>query len=166
MRIIFGFPAADNAPYPKPLAYSRTVLWNKSKSGKEFVASLARHGYILAKGDRNQFVIIDKAGSVHGLTRIHGATAKIVKRGMADVDPATLPTIAEAKRQARGTRNKTSFRKYSKTQTVRNGITVNQTIRTRSGSQSSRYRCDHQQTIRTCSAIASNTDSTNRKPSI
>ncbi|MGB9152144.1 MAG: relaxase/mobilization nuclease domain-containing protein, partial [Alphaproteobacteria bacterium] len=117
---------------PQQVKSEVTALWNKSKSGKEFVASLAKQGYTLARGDRNQFVIIDKAGSVHGLTRrIHGATVKTVKRGMADIDPATLPSIAAAKKQAKTTRSKTSFRDYGNTRTISKSISTGSTAKTR-----------------------------------
>lgn len=100
---------------PKIVKAEVTALWNKSKSGKEFVACLAKHGYILAKGDKGQFVIIDRAGSIHGLTRrISGATAKTVKRGLADIDITTLPTIAEAKSRIKARLPKYTADKSSK----------------------------------------------------
>lgn len=83
---------------PKIVKAEVTALWNKSKSGKEFVTSLGKRGYILARGDKGKFVLIDRAGSTHGLTRrINGATAKTVNRGLADIDIKTLPTVTEAK---------------------------------------------------------------------
>lgn len=88
---------------PKIVKAEVTALWNQSKSGKEFIAYLAEHGYILAKGNKGQYVLIDSAGSIHGLTRrIDGATAKTVKRGLADIDSQTLPTIADAKSRIKG----------------------------------------------------------------
>jgi hypothetical protein len=87
---------------PKIVKAEVTALWNKSKSGKEFAAALAKRGYILARGDKGKFVLIDRAGSTHGLTRrIHGATAKTIKRGLADIDIKTLPSIAEARATVR-----------------------------------------------------------------
>ncbi len=89
---------------PKIVKAEVTALWNSSKSGHEFVKSLAKRGYILAKGDKSQFVLIDKAGSVHGLTRrIDSATAKTVRRGMADIDVKTLPTITEVRSRIKAT---------------------------------------------------------------
>lgn len=92
---------------PKRVKEEVTILWNQAKSGQEFIASLQKHGYILARGDRNQFVIIDKAGSTHGLRRrIQGATAKTIKRGLADIDITTLPTIQQVKEQIKAARPK------------------------------------------------------------
>jgi Relaxase/Mobilisation nuclease domain len=99
---------------PKVVKAEVTALWNRSKSGKEFITNLAKHGYILARGDKSQFVLIDKAGSVHGLTRrIHGATAKTVRRGMADIDIKTLPTIAEVRSWIKASQPKYTPRRKS-----------------------------------------------------
>ena len=102
---------------PRAVKAEITVLWNKAKSGQEFAANLAKHGYVLAKGEKSQFVILDQAGSVHGITRrINGATAKTIRRGMADVDAKTLPTIAEARKQIKTTQRKAKIPAFTRTQ--------------------------------------------------
>jgi hypothetical protein len=104
-----SFKRGDIERYKRTSIHPRTVkrdithLWNSAKSGKGFAASLNDYGYVLALGKRGQFVLVDQAGSVHGLARrIEGGTAKTIKRGLSDIDRATIPTIAEAKRLIKG----------------------------------------------------------------
>jgi MobA/VirD2-like, nuclease domain len=72
--------------------------WQSADSGRGFVAALAEHGLILARGDRRNFVVIDRAGGDHALSkRITDATAAETRARMADLDRAALPSVAEAK---------------------------------------------------------------------
>lgn len=72
-------------------------LWEQSDSGKAFVAALHDAGYLLARGDKKPFVIVDEKGGIHGLVRrIEDRTAAAMEK-MADVDPANLPTVTRAK---------------------------------------------------------------------
>ena len=75
-----------------------TDLWNASDSGEAFVAGLEGLGLTLAKGDRRGFVLIDPQGEIHALPRmIEGARTADVREKLRDIDPASLPTVAEAK---------------------------------------------------------------------
>ena len=75
-----------------------TALWHSTRSGQEFAAGLAARGYILAQGDRRDFVVLDSAGAVHSLVRrIEGVKTAAVRERMADVDRASLPTLDQAK---------------------------------------------------------------------
>jgi hypothetical protein len=75
-----------------------TEIWRSTSSGREFAAALTARGYILARGDRRDFVVLDSAGAVHSLARrIEGVKTAAVRERMADVDRASLPTVAEAK---------------------------------------------------------------------
>src|ERR1700731_1692342 len=79
-----------------------TEIWNATKSGKEFQAALAERGWMLARGDRRDFVAIDPTGGVHSIARrIEGAKAADVKQRFADIDPKSLPSVAEAKQTQR-----------------------------------------------------------------
>ena len=50
--------------------------WERSDTGRGFEAALAEQGFILARGDKRDFVVIDPAGGDHALgKRITGATA-------------------------------------------------------------------------------------------
>ncbi len=72
--------------------------WQSADSGQAFAAALAEHGLTLARGDRRDFVIIDREGGDHALSkRITGATAAVTRQRMADIDRASLPSVADAK---------------------------------------------------------------------
>ena len=94
---------------PAALKAELTELWNRTDSGQAFASAVEQHGFILAKGDRRDFCIIDEAGDAHSLARrLDGVKAKDVRERMADVDRDSLPTVAEARdaqvarRQERG----------------------------------------------------------------
>ena len=75
-----------------------TALWGQTRTGQEFAAAVAERGYILAQGDRRDFVVVDRVGAVHSLARrIEGVRTAAVRERMADVDRAELPTLAAAK---------------------------------------------------------------------
>lgn len=75
-----------------------TALKQASDNAQAFKAALEEHGYVLAKGDRRDFVIIDPAGQVHSLGRqIDGMKAAELRAFMKGIDPQTLPNVEEAK---------------------------------------------------------------------
>jgi hypothetical protein len=75
-----------------------TAVWQRSDSGQAFAKGLAEAGFVLARGDRRDFVAIDRGGGIHSLSRrIEGATAKNVQARLSDLDPRALPTVQEAK---------------------------------------------------------------------
>ncbi len=75
-----------------------TGIWNSTKNGKEFQAALEKNGWILARGDRRDFVAIDPGGGVHSIARrIEGAKAADVRERFKDIDPRDLRSVAEAK---------------------------------------------------------------------
>ncbi len=79
-----------------------TGIWNRTDSGKAFAVAIAAEGWILARGDKRDFVVLDPAGETHSLgRRIEGAKAKDVRARMADIDAARLPSVEEAKVAAR-----------------------------------------------------------------
>ena len=74
-----------------------TAAWSQSDSGEGFRAALAERGYVLARGDRRDHVVVDSAGEVHSVARrIRGAKAQDVRSRLADV--RDLPNIEEARR--------------------------------------------------------------------
>jgi hypothetical protein len=81
-----------------------TQLWRQSDTGQAFAAALAERGFILAKGDRRDFVVIDQAGDDHSLPRRVGAKAAEVRARMAGVDRESLPSVEEARELARSRR--------------------------------------------------------------
>jgi hypothetical protein len=75
-----------------------TALWRGTRSGSEFADALWQAGYLLARGDRRDYVIIDQEGGTHSLARrIEGARAKDVRERMADLRPDWFPSVPEAK---------------------------------------------------------------------
>src|SRR5262249_61716 len=75
-----------------------TELWRQADSGKAFAASLTQRGYVLCRGDRRDFCVIDQAGEAHSLARrIEGAKAADIRARMADIDREGLPTGAGAR---------------------------------------------------------------------
>jgi hypothetical protein len=80
-----------------------TGIWNTTKNGKEFQAALAEKGWMLARGDRRDFVAVDPTGGTHSIARrIEGAKAADVRQRFADIDPRDLQSVAEAKQVQRG----------------------------------------------------------------
>lgn len=90
--------AARSGIHPKEAKAVVTALWRATTTGRAFADALTKTGWTLARGDRRDFVLIDGAGGVHSLARrIEGATAQDVRARMADIDPAQLPTVKEAR---------------------------------------------------------------------
>lgn len=72
--------------------------WERSDNGHSFEAALAEHGYILARGDKRDFVVVDHAGGDHALgKRITGTTAAETRARLGDIDKAQLPSVDQAK---------------------------------------------------------------------
>jgi hypothetical protein len=83
---------------PRAMKAEISEIWRSTDSGKAFAAALEQHGYVLARGDRRDFVILDPAGEVHSLARrVDGATAKDVRARLSDIDRDQLPDIGQAK---------------------------------------------------------------------
>ena len=75
-----------------------TAAFRASDGPEAFRAALEEKGYILAKGDRRDHVIIDPYGGVHSLARrIEGMKAAELRLFMAPIDKASLPSIEEAR---------------------------------------------------------------------
>jgi Relaxase/Mobilisation nuclease domain len=86
-----------------------TDVWRRTDNGASFAIALDQEGYVLARGDRRQFVVIDPMGGTHSLARrVEGAKVADVRARMADLDPAHLPSVKQGKaiqlqrRQGRG----------------------------------------------------------------
>ncbi len=96
------FRAADTGIDPKAMKAELTALWSRADSGQAFAAALAEQGYILAKGDRRDFCVIDAAGDEHSLgRRLSGVKAAGIRERMADIDREVLPSVSEGRELAR-----------------------------------------------------------------
>lgn len=72
-----------------------TALWHASSTSAEFRRKLLEAGYVLARGDRRVFVVIDQAGNAHSLARrIEGVDTAAVRARLRDVDLNDLPLVA------------------------------------------------------------------------
>ena len=74
-----------------------TALWQRDRQRRGVSGeALEESGWILARGDRRDFVAIDPKGGTHSLARrIEGAKAKDVRARLADLD---LSSVAERRR--------------------------------------------------------------------
>jgi Relaxase/Mobilisation nuclease domain len=96
-----GFRAVKTGLNPDDVTRRVTALWQESDSSAAFHAALTENGYILCKGDRRDFCIVDPAGDEHSLARrISGANAAAIRERMKDLDRDSLPTVAEAREMA------------------------------------------------------------------
>ena len=92
------FRGNETGIYPQTVATDARQARAHADNGHSFKAALEASGhYVLAAGDRRDFVIIDLAGDDHSLGRRLGMKAKDLRVYMADLDPASLPSVEQAK---------------------------------------------------------------------
>jgi hypothetical protein len=73
---------------PHAMTEHVTTLYRSSRDGEAFARSLNEHGFMLVKGDRRNFCIIDGAGHKHSLgRRLKGITADALAKFMKNVRP-------------------------------------------------------------------------------
>lgn len=82
---------------PREIKREVKALYSESDGGKALAAALAEHGYVLAKGDRRDFVLIDEAGGVHSLARMAGVKVAELRDKLADIEREKLPTAGQVK---------------------------------------------------------------------
>jgi hypothetical protein len=76
--------------------------WGHSDDGRSFAAALDAAGFILARGERRDYVAVDDVGGVYSIgRRTTGATAREVRERLADLDPDRVPDVEQARTQAR-----------------------------------------------------------------
>ncbi len=79
-----------------------TPLWRSTATAQAFAAAVTEAGWILARGERRDLVLIDPKGGAHPIARsIEGVGAKIIRKRMARLDPMSLPNVREAQVQVR-----------------------------------------------------------------
>jgi hypothetical protein len=75
-----------------------TSCYEQADTAQAFINALEQKGYVLARGDRRGFVVVDKFADVHSLTRyIKGHKAKDISARLAPLKPEDLPTVDQAK---------------------------------------------------------------------
>jgi Relaxase/Mobilisation nuclease domain len=94
--------AERGAATPEEAKALITAAWKRTDSGQSFKTALEDQNWLLARGDRRDFVVIDPHGGTHSLARrVDGAKAKDIRARMADIDAALLPTVSEARDRQR-----------------------------------------------------------------
>jgi hypothetical protein len=75
-----------------------TAAFRSSDGPEAFRTALDEADYILAKGDRRDFVVLDREGGIHSLARrIEGMRAAALREFMAPLDRESLPNIRLAR---------------------------------------------------------------------
>jgi hypothetical protein len=88
---------------PQDVKTEITALWQNTDTGAAFRTALAQRGYVLARGDRRDFCVIDPAGHEHSLARrISGAKAADIRTRLADIDRDELPRVGEGRTERKG----------------------------------------------------------------
>ena len=78
-----------------------TAAYKAADNAAAFRQALEDKGYILARGDRRGFVVVDGHGDVHSLSRyVDGASTKDIRAKLKDLAADDLPSVDAAKEQA------------------------------------------------------------------
>ncbi|MBV5330851.1 relaxase/mobilization nuclease domain-containing protein, partial [bacterium] len=78
------------------------AAWERAENGEEFGHALEAGGFLLARGDRRDFLAVDEHGHPYSIgSRTTGARAAEVRAKLQDLDPATVPTLEEAREAQR-----------------------------------------------------------------
>jgi hypothetical protein len=73
-----------------------TEAFKSSDSAQAFQSALEDRGYILAKGDRRDFVVVDRAGGIHSLARrIDGVKAAELREFMLGMSAGEVPALKD-----------------------------------------------------------------------
>lgn len=75
-----------------------TKAYKSADSAKAFMAALEELGYTLARGDRRDFVVVDRYGHAHSLPRqIEGANTKDIRKKLSPLTPEQLPGVGQVR---------------------------------------------------------------------
>jgi hypothetical protein len=80
---------------PKAIKRTLQTCWATSDNKDSFASALQAHGYMLAKGDRRGFVVLDQQCEVFAVAKWVGIKTKDVKAKLADTQG--LPSVEDAK---------------------------------------------------------------------
>ena len=77
-----------------------TEVWQRTQTGAEFKKEVEAQGYVIARGDKVEYALIDPTGGVHSLSRrLEGVKAKDLRERFVDVDRQSLPSVEQARQQ-------------------------------------------------------------------
>lgn len=82
---------------PAEVSAELLALWQASPDASAFRKKLEEAGYMLARGDRRVFVVIDRAGNAHSLARRLGMRSRDLTARLAGLSLGSLPSVAEAR---------------------------------------------------------------------
>jgi hypothetical protein len=91
------FRGAQSGIDPRAISAELKALRQRCDSGQSFRAGMEAAGYVLARGDQRDYVIVDQAGHDHGLSRRLGMKAAELRAFMVGVNRSSLPNVSEAK---------------------------------------------------------------------
>jgi cell envelope opacity-associated protein A len=83
---------------PKEIKAALVAAWESTQTGEAFKTAIEAQGFVLARGDRRDFIFIDSAGGTH--SRVPGAKAADIRARLADVDAASLPSVEQGRAMA------------------------------------------------------------------
>jgi hypothetical protein len=79
-----------------------TAIYKTSKDAKGFVTALGQAGYVLTKGRNNSYVLVDRAGDIHGLMRrIEGTKVKDLRQKFPDLKNMTFLPLESVQKSRR-----------------------------------------------------------------
>src|SRR5208283_1855126 len=79
-----------------------TKAWRETKDAPSFVRALEANGFLLARGDKRAYVVVDLYGEIHSLSRqLVGVKAKELKSRLSAYNLDKLPAAAQAQDYAR-----------------------------------------------------------------
>lgn len=91
-----------------------TEAWHSAQNADSFIAALEERGYILAQGDTRSYVVIDRTGEIHSLSRqIEGVRTKEIKTLLGHIPPARLLSVARAQEIVRAALQKQLSRVFA-----------------------------------------------------
>jgi len=70
--------------------------WARSDTTAAFESALIEHGYMLARGDRRGFVVVDEHGEIYSLPRMLGIKTKEIRARLGD--PERLPSVEDVQK--------------------------------------------------------------------
>ena len=73
------------------------AAWDQSDNAASLVRALEERGYLLARGDQRGYVVVDRGGDIHSLSRqLKGIKRKEFSERLKDYPPERLPDAAKA----------------------------------------------------------------------
>lgn len=75
-----------------------TSAYREAVDAQSFIDGLWERGYHLAQGDKRGFVVVDRGGQVHSLSRqVIGASTKDLRAALYPLTPEDLPSVKETR---------------------------------------------------------------------